>query len=381
MRSNVCHGRLDAHGRPRGISIVLAISKAPHRFPKSSTHGIRNRKKTDTPIAACCCWPEEDRKSPWPTTCRWRRHDSMPRMPERANPRLSTYCCIRGPFTGRSGQHLAVAPEYQRRGIATALLQHAVRTARDAGFRLLEIGTGDIGAGQIALYERCGFVRCGIDEDYFGSLPCPIFKRRRVPPHGAPAHGAEITDHVGRMEPVARMPQDQRRLPPLLRIPAGRTVRQGQQRGCVKPRRSTCPCAGAATDGSVPAGEMVYTCFTSDFLVEEAGRMARRGVGDDPHAQHLRFFFITKRIDRLMGVLPPDWGDGYENLIVGCIVENQAAADRRLPAVAGSAPAPKLIVCAPLLGPLDIAHTTPPRRVRSRGRRTGNDASSVRLLD
>ena len=57
------------------------------------------------------------------------------------------------PFTAEV-VNIAVAPEYQRRGIATALLQHAVRTARDAGFRLLEIGTGDIGAGQISLYDR-----------------------------------------------------------------------------------------------------------------------------------------------------------------------------------------------------------------------------------
>ena len=80
------------------------------------------------------------------------------------------------PFTAEV-VNIAVAPEYQRRGIATALLQHAVRTARDAGFRLLEIGTGDIGAGQIALYERCGFVRYGIDEDYFRKhYPAPIFE-------------------------------------------------------------------------------------------------------------------------------------------------------------------------------------------------------------
>ena len=69
------------------------------------------------------------------------------------------------PFTAEV-VNIAVAPEYQRRGIATALLQHAVRTARDAGFRLLEIGTGDIGAGQIALYE-----------DYFRKhYPAPIFE-------------------------------------------------------------------------------------------------------------------------------------------------------------------------------------------------------------
>mgnify|MGYP001519405142 CR=1 FL=1 len=68
------------------------------------------------------------------------------------------------PFTAEV-VNIAVAPEYQRRGIATA------------GFRLLEIGTGDIGAGQIALYERCGFVRCGIDEDYFRKhYPAPIFE-------------------------------------------------------------------------------------------------------------------------------------------------------------------------------------------------------------
>lgn len=71
----------------------------------------------------------------------------------------------------------AVVPAFQRRGIATALITHAVRTAREAGLRVLEIGTGDSGLGQIALYERCGFVRCGIDEDYFRKhYPAPIIE-------------------------------------------------------------------------------------------------------------------------------------------------------------------------------------------------------------
>lgn len=63
--------------------------------------------------------------------------------------------------------NIAVAPGFQRRGIGTALIRHAVATAREAGFRRLEIGTGDTGAGQIALYERCGFVRCGVERDFF----------------------------------------------------------------------------------------------------------------------------------------------------------------------------------------------------------------------
>ena len=71
------------------------------------------------------------------------------------------------PFTAEV-VNIAVVPRFQR---------HAVRTAREEGFRRLEIGTGDSGTGQIALYLRCGFVRCGIDEDYFRKYyPAPIFE-------------------------------------------------------------------------------------------------------------------------------------------------------------------------------------------------------------
>lgn len=120
---------------------------------------------------------------------------------------------------------------------------------------------------------------------------------------------------------------------------------------------------------------MVYTCFTSDFLVEEADAWRAEAWEMIRTRSDLRFFFITKRIDRLMQVLPPDWGDGYENLIVGCTVENQAAADRRLPLLLGAPLRHKLIVCAPLLGPLDIAQylTSEIEEVSADGE-SGNDA-------
>ncbi|HJA97513.1 MAG TPA: GNAT family N-acetyltransferase [Candidatus Alistipes faecavium] len=80
------------------------------------------------------------------------------------------------PFTAEV-VNIAVRPDRQRRGIGTELLRHAIDTARAEGFRLLEIGTGDSGTGQIALYERCGFIRCGIDRDYFRKhYPAPIFE-------------------------------------------------------------------------------------------------------------------------------------------------------------------------------------------------------------
>lgn len=73
--------------------------------------------------------------------------------------------------------NLAVAPQFQRHGIGTALLVHAVDTAREAGFRILEIGTGDTSVGQIALYERCGFIRYGVEHDYFRKYyPVPVIE-------------------------------------------------------------------------------------------------------------------------------------------------------------------------------------------------------------
>lgn len=80
------------------------------------------------------------------------------------------------PFTAEV-VNIAVVPACQRQGIGTAMLRHAVRTAREAGFRRLEIGTGDTGAGQVELYERCGFVRCGLERDYFRRYyPAPIYE-------------------------------------------------------------------------------------------------------------------------------------------------------------------------------------------------------------
>lgn len=119
----------------------------------------------------------------------------------------------------------------------------------------------------------------------------------------------------------------------------------------------------------VPPGEMVYTCFTSDFLVEEADAWRAEAWEMIRIRSDLRFFFITKRIDRLMQVLPPDWGGGYENLAVGCTVENQAMADYRLPFLLDAPPAPQ----AGHLRPAARAarHRTIPRPRNRRGFRRG----------
>ena len=43
--------------------------------------------------------------------------------------------------------------------------------------------------------------------------------------------------------------------------------------------------------------------------------------------QDLEFMILTKRIDRFYESLPEDWGDGYDNVYLGCTVETQEIAD------------------------------------------------------
>ncbi len=52
--------------------------------------------------------------------------------------------------------------------------------------------------------------------------------------------------------------------------------------------------------------------------------------------------------------MPADWNDGYDNVIVGCTVENQRAADLRLACFDGLAIKHKNIICQPLLERINI---------------------------
>lgn len=106
---------------------------------------------------------------------------------------------------------------------------------------------------------------------------------------------------------------------------------------------------------SIPDHSTLYTCFTSDFLVEEADAW-RMDVWAMMKARPLvQFIFFTKRIDRLASCLPPDWGDGYPNVTIGCTVENQKRADERLPLFMRLPIQTRWIIAEPLLGPLDLS--------------------------
>jgi len=102
------------------------------------------------------------------------------------------------------------------------------------------------------------------------------------------------------------------------------------------------------------SGETVYLCFSSDFLLPDADEWRVECWRMMRDRSDLRFLFLTKRIERFVDCVPDDWGDGYENVTVGCTVENQAEADKRL-ALFDTLPIKhKNIILQPMLEAMDI---------------------------
>ncbi len=109
----------------------------------------------------------------------------------------------------------------------------------------------------------------------------------------------------------------------------------------------------------IPAGTLVYTCFTSDFFLEDADPWRGEAWDMIRERSDLRFLMITKRIDRLREhpaqCLPSDWGDGWDHVTICCTVENQDRADYRLPIFRAAPIRHKRIICEPLLERIDLA--------------------------
>lgn len=63
--------------------------------------------------------------------------------------------------------NVAVNEKHQRRGIGKLLVMHAIKTAKEKGYKTIEIGTGNSSIGQLALYQKCGFRITGVDKDFF----------------------------------------------------------------------------------------------------------------------------------------------------------------------------------------------------------------------
>jgi protein gp37 len=104
-----------------------------------------------------------------------------------------------------------------------------------------------------------------------------------------------------------------------------------------------------------PDGEAVYTCFTSDFFLEDADPFRMEAWRAIRIRQDLHFYIPTKRIHRFLDCIPPDWGNGYENVTISCTAENQAMADKRLPHFVSLPIQHREIIVEPILERMDIS--------------------------
>ena len=99
---------------------------------------------------------------------------------------------------------------------------------------------------------------------------------------------------------------------------------------------------------------IVYMCFSTDFLIEEADGWRNECFEIIKERTDLTFLFLTKRIQRFANCMPDDWGEGYENVVVCCTIENQKNADYRLPIFKDLTIKHKCITAQPLLERINI---------------------------
>ena len=104
----------------------------------------------------------------------------------------------------------------------------------------------------------------------------------------------------------------------------------------------------------IPAGYCLRVNMTSDTFLEEADPWRDDMWSMIRQRPDVRFFILTKRAGRIRGCLPPDWGEGYENVELHITCENQRAFDERWPVFSEIPAKHKGMNLAPLLGEIDI---------------------------
>lgn len=106
----------------------------------------------------------------------------------------------------------------------------------------------------------------------------------------------------------------------------------------------------------IKSGQIVYLCFSTDFLIEDADEWRDECWKMMKERSDLTFIFLTKRIERFSKCIPDDWGDGYDNVVVGCTVENQESANYRLSIFDELPIKHKNIICQPLIEKIDLSN-------------------------
>ncbi len=103
-----------------------------------------------------------------------------------------------------------------------------------------------------------------------------------------------------------------------------------------------------------PSNTLFFTCFTSDFFLEEADEWRKETWKIIRERNDCSFFIVTKRIHRFYTSLPEDWKEGYKHVTICCTVENQKRAEERVPFFLSLPIQHKQLICEPILERIDL---------------------------
>ena len=77
-----------------------------------------------------------------------------------------------------------------------------------------------------------------------------------------------------------------------------------------------------------PEPKRIFTCSYSDFFIEKADAWRSDAWDIIRKTPQHTWMILTKRPERISQCLPPDWGDGWDNVWLGTTVENNASLPR-----------------------------------------------------
>ena len=104
----------------------------------------------------------------------------------------------------------------------------------------------------------------------------------------------------------------------------------------------------------IKSGELIRVCMTSDFFLPQADSYRAQAFALMAARPDVIFFLLTKRATRMRQCLPDNYLPGFPNISFNVSAENQAAADERIPYLLSLPVTHKGVMCAPLLGPINL---------------------------
>ncbi len=100
--------------------------------------------------------------------------------------------------------------------------------------------------------------------------------------------------------------------------------------------------------------KLIFTCSWSDWFIEEADEWRVEAWEIIKNTPQHTYQILTKRPERIMECLPPDWGQGYSNVWLGISTENEEQFLNRITMFRHVPARIKFLSIEPLIEPIDV---------------------------